>query len=150
MSISYDSFTGAFLAKITEFDLLEIAPEERDVIMTGYMRRAMTKFAHVSKIDFAAYDNPAEHSFDVEGVSERDIEEVVDIISDGMIVEWLKPYVNKQELLENVLNTRDYNTYSSANLLLRVRETYKSAQADYTQRVREYSYAHGDLTVLHL
>ena len=67
-----------------------------------------------------------------------------------MVVQWLKPYVYKQELLESTLNTRDFTAYSPAELLRRVGDAYTKAQKDYIQMVREYSYNHGDLTVLHL
>ena len=67
-----------------------------------------------------------------------------------MVKQWLKPYLYRQEILENVLNTRDYTTYSPAELLLRVGNAYKEAKSDYTQMVREYSYNHGNLSELHL
>ena len=81
---------------------------------------------------------------------ESDIDEIADILSEGMLVGWLKPYVYRQELLENVLNTNDFTTYSPAELLLRVGNAYSKAQKDYTQGIREYSFNHGDLTELHL
>ena len=87
--------------------------------------------------------------FDVE-VEPEDVDELVGIISEGMVVQWLKPYVNKQELLENILNTRDFTTYSPAELLYRVRDTYEKARREYTNMIREYSYNHGDLTNLHI
>jgi len=67
-----------------------------------------------------------------------------------MVVQWLKQYVNKQEILENVLNTRDFTTYSPAELLLRVGNAYADARKNFTQMIREYSFNHGDLTDLHL
>lgn len=151
MSISYDTFTDAFLAKITEFDLLDIASEQRDEIVAGYMRRAVAHFKHICHVDLTACENKEERRYDTdENFSDEDVDELVDIVSEGMVVQWLKPYIYKQELLENVLNTRDYSTYSPANLLFRVRETYQKVQSDYTQMMREYSYNHGDLTVLHI
>ena len=83
-------------------------------------------------------------------VPEEDIGEIVDIVSEGMVVQWLKPYVYRQELLENALNTRDFTTYSPAELLKQVRSAYNGVQKDYTQMIREYSYNHGHLTDLHL
>ena len=65
-------------------------------------------------------------------------------------MQWLKPYAYSQEILENVLNTRDFTTYSPAELLMRVGNAYEKAQNDFTRMIREYSYNHGDLTDLHL
>ena len=87
---------------------------------------------------------------DGEELTEDEVTEIVDIVSEGMVVQWLKPYLNRQENLENVMNTRDYTTYSSAELLYRVGGAYKSAQADFTNMMREYSFNHGDLSSMHL
>ena len=88
-------------------------------------------------------------TFDIE-ISAEDKDEIVDIIACGMVVQWIKPYVNQQELLQNVLSTRDFDTYSPSELLLRVGNAYKNAQKEFVQAIREYSYNHGDLTSYHI
>ena len=65
-------------------------------------------------------------------------------------MQWMKPFVYKQENLENVLNTVDFSTYSPSELLLRVGNAYDGVKKDYIQMIREYSYNHGDLTELHI
>ena len=149
MTASYDLFIGAFLSKITERDLLSLAEEDRDDIILGYLKRSVNSFKYVCRYDLAGNMDDDYAIFDVD-IDDRDIDEIVDIISEGMVVQWLKPYVNNQELLMNALNTRDFTLYSPAELLLRVGNAYKTAQKDYTQMVREYSFNTGDLTVLHL
>lgn len=149
MSIPYDAFVGTFLSKITEFDLLELTEQAQTEIVDGYLKRAAAAFRYVCDYDIASSANDETRTFDVD-VKPADVDEIVDIISEGMLVQWLKPYVYKQELLSNVLNTRDFTTYSPAELLMRVGNAYAKAQKDYTQMIREYSYNHGDLTVLHL
>ena len=148
MSIPYDLFTGAFLSKISEFEFVHLEEENRTRIVDGYLKRAVSAFKKNCKYDLtsAADDTLREFSLDI---NSNDIDELVDIISEGMLVQWLKPYVYKQELLENALNTRDFTTYSPAELLMRVGNAYSKAQKDYTQMIREYSYNHGDLSDLH-
>lgn len=151
MGISYDVFTGAFLAKITEFDLLTLDSSIRNSIIDGYMHTAMSNsnFKKVCTYNFAASKDDDGRVFNIE-ISEDVLDEIADIISEGMIVQWLKPYVYKQEILENVLNTKDFSVYSPAELLLRVGNTYAKAQKDFLNMIREYSYNHGDLTDLHI
>ena len=79
-----------------------------------------------------------------------ELDEIVDIVSEGMLEQWMKPYVYRQENLENILNSRDFTTYSPAELLLRVGNAHTKVQRDYTNMIREYSYNHGDLSDLHL
>ena len=59
-------------------------------------------------------------------------------------------YLTDYESLESVLNTKDFTTYSPAELLMRIGNAYAAARKDFTNMMREYSYNHGDLTDLHL
>ena len=149
MSIPYDSLLGAFLSKISEYDFISLPEEDRNAIVDGYMKRAVKKKKKNCKYDLSSNADDESREFAVD-IPETDADELIDIISEGMVVQWLKPYVYKQELLENTLNTRDFTTYSPAELLHRVGEAYKKAQRDYTQAIREYSYNNGKLSDLHL
>lgn len=149
MSVSYDVFIGSFLEKVTERDLLSLEQSNRDSIVIGYMKRAISGFRKICQYDFSTTCDDETRMFDVD-ISDDDLTEIADIVSEGMIVQWLKPYVYKQELLENAINTQDFTTYSPAELLLRVGNAYADAKKDYTQMIREYSFNTGDLTDLHL
>lgn len=148
MSVSYDMFTGAFLAKISEYDFVNLNEMDRDDIIDGYLKRAVSAFRKNCKYDLFTTADDDSREFNVE-VADEDMDELIDIISEGMLVQWLKPFVYHQENLQNVLNTRDYTTYSPAELLMRVGNAHKEAQRVYTQLIREYSYNHGDLKSLH-
>lgn len=149
MGVPYDVFAGAFLAKISEYTFLSLDIEDRTAIVDGLMQRALTSFRKNCKYDLFTTGKDNERYFDID-IPETDLMELADIVSEGMVVQWLKPYVYKQEILENVLNTKDFSTYSPAELLLRVGNAYAKAQKDYTNMIREYSYNHGDLSDLHL
>lgn len=149
MSISYDAFTGAFLSKISEFEFVNLSDDNRQSIVDGFLNRAITAFKKNCKYDLSSAKNDEGRTIDLD-FSDEDVDELVDIISEGMVVQWLKPYVYQQELLQNLLNTNDFTTYSPAELLLRVGNAYTKAQKDYTQMIREYSYNHNDLSELHL
>lgn len=148
MSVSYDVFTGAFLAKVTEYDF-PIGSIERNEMVDGYMKRAIAEFKKICKYDLTSTADDIVREFHVE-VAQEDMDELVNIISEGMLAQWMKPYVYRQENLENVLNTRDFTSYSPAELLLRIKDTYSMVQRGFTNMMREYSYNHGDLTDLHL
>jgi len=149
VSIPYDVFTEAFLSKITEYDLIHMGDFERNSQIDGYMKRAIAAFKKICKYDFSTTGDDVIREFEVE-VEFGDLDEIVDIISEGMLVQWLKPYTYKQENLENALSTRDFSVYSPAELLLRITNAYEAARKTFTFMMREYSYNHGDLTELHL
>lgn len=135
MSVPYDLFTGAFLSKITEYDFIQIPEENRTAIVDGYLKRALPRFAKVCKHDMTTCDD-GERVFLVE-IPADELDEIVDIVSEGMLEQWMKPYVYRQENLENVLSTRDFVTYSPAELLLRISNAYAKVQKDYTNMIRE-------------
>lgn len=149
MALQYDVFTGAFLAKVNEYDFVQMEISDRTDIVDGYLKRAVSEFRKNCKYDLFSTADDSAREFNVE-VAQSDLDELVDIISEGMLMQWMKPFVYRQENLENVLNTRDFTSYSPAELLLRIGNAYAGVRKDYTQMIREYSYNHGDLTGLHI
>jgi hypothetical protein len=152
MQAKYDLFASAFLEKITEYQLFYNEENIDASIETidGYMKRAMTAFRRVSKYNLYESRNDAARTFELDdSISAAELDEICDIISEGMVVQWLKTYLYKQELLENLLNTRDFTSYSPANLLKEVGAAYNKASENFTQMIREYSYNTGNLRNLH-
>lgn len=149
VGISYDIFTEYFLPKISEFEFLKLNVPERIDIIDGYMKRSLYAFQKVCKYDFLHNTDDGSRIFNID-VSEADLIEIADIVSEGMVWHWLKPYANQQELMELILNTRDFSTYSPAELLKQVGSACTKAQHNFVQMIREYSYNHGNLAELHL
>lgn len=148
MAIPYDAFTEAFLAKTTGYDLYPLDAPTRQQTVDGFMKRACAKFKKICKYDIANGDDDA-REFNID-VPEEDIDEIVDIVSAGMLSEWLAPHFYTIENLQNLINTKDFEQYSPAELLFRVQGAYSKCQKDFSKMMKEYSYNHGDLKVLHL
>lgn len=134
--------------KIADYDFLTLDVADREEIVDGYMRRAIANFKKQCLYDLSSTADSNLRQFDVD-IEDEDMDELVDIISEGMIVQWLHPYVYKQEILQNVINTRDFTLYSPAELIYRIGEAYRTAQKNFLQAIREYSYNHGKLMELH-
>lgn len=149
MSLSYDAFAAPFLAKISEYDFCNMDEDVRTGAVDGYMKRAIAAFRKNCKYDLFTTADDETRTFDV-NVSDDDLDELVDIVSEGMLVQWMKPFVYNQENLEMQLNTRDFTIYSPAELLTRIGSAYSAVRKNYTNMIREYSYNHGDLNKLHL
>lgn len=148
MSVPYDVFVNAFLHKVTEYDFLRLDPYDRTTVVDGYMKRACAQFNSVCKYDLANGDD-AVREFPIT-IPDDEIDEIADIVSEGMLVQWMKPYVYRADNLENILNTADFNAYSPAELLYRITNAYSMAKRDFLNMVRAYSYDHGDLSDLSL
>lgn len=148
MFISYDTIDKAFLSKITEYVLSQLEIGTARDMVDSYMKRTIPSFNRVCVYDLSTYDDKSRMI--MTDIDDDDADEIVDIISEGMVLQWMKPYLYQQDLYENLLNTKDFTTYSSAELLKQVGNAYERVQRDYTQMIREYSYNHGDLTKLHI
>lgn len=148
MSVSYNLFTAAFLGKVTEYDFIRLDDYSRNSVVDGYMKRACAQFNKICKYDLTMCDD-ALREFQVT-IPDDEIDEIVDIVSEGMLVQWMKPYVYRADNLENVLNTSDFSQYSPAELLYRITNAYNTSKKDFTNMMREYSYRHGDLSDLYL
>ena len=148
MSVSYDLFTAAFLGKVTEYDFIKLDDYDRNSLVDGYMKRACAEFNKVCKYDLSKYDDKI-REFLID-IPDEDMDEIADIVSEGMLVQWMKPYFYRADNLENMLNSKDFSSYSPAELLYRITNAYNRSKRDFTQAVREYSYNHGDLGDLHL
>lgn len=148
MSVPYDIFTASFLNKIQEYEFLQLDAYNRTEIVDGYMKRACAQFDKICKYDLTSGDDEIrEFAIDI---PDNEIDEVVDIVSEGMLVQWMKPYMYKQENFENILSTTDFTGYSPAELLYRITSAYEMCKRDFSNMMKEYSYNHGDLTVLHI
>ena len=149
MSLSYDVFTAAFLSKISEYDFYNMDEEIRTDMVDGFMKRAVSEFRKNCKYDLFSTANDEERCFNAT-IADEDLDEIVDIISEGMLVQWLKPFLYNQENLEQQLNTRDFTIYSPAELLAKIGSAYATARKNYKNMIYDYSYKHGDLSSLHL
>ena len=148
MGTPYDVFTDAFLDKVTEYDFIKLEQYDRDQMIDGYMKRACAQFNHICEYDLMAYDDVI-REFD-ETIPDEDLYEIIEVVTEGMMVQWMKPYFYRADCLENVLNTADFTAYSPAELLYRITNAYNAAKRDFINAMREYSYNHGDLSDLSL
>lgn len=62
------------------------------------------------------------------------------ILSKGMVLSWLEPYVNNEETLSTRLTTKDYRLYSPANQLKTMIELKKSTQKQLNSYINSYLY----------
>ena len=152
MVVTYDIFTSVFLAKLTEYDFIRMQDQMRQELVDGYMKRACAKFGEVCEYDIIhGDDNARTFTLEKDGVdiTPSELDEIVDIVSLGMLVQWFTQQYYNQENMKNMLNTTDFSHYSPSELLYRMTSAFEMCKSDFANAVREYSYRHGDLTNLH-
>ena len=142
--ISYDRFAQAFLSKISDYNLAMLEGYQQRDLTDRFLHSACASFARLCKYDLtaAAFDDSTRTL--MTDIPEHDLGEIIDIISTGMVVEWMNTYLYRQENLQNVLNTTDFHGFSPAELLKQVRAAHKHASDNFAAAMRRYSFDHAD------
>ena len=140
----YDVVFQDFLEKITTLEFLTFSDDQNDTIIKGLLKRSCISFMHYSYEDLSRDDS--KDCF-VNNLSE----EVIDIITDGMVIQWLKPMVYNSENMKNFLDTKDYSLAASpANLIDKILSVYENTSSEYNNKVYEYTYNNGDIGSLYM
>lgn len=132
MATEFSVIYGSFLSKVTDNDLADMTEEAANIVMSDLLRQAIVKFSESCKKNLADTDSTG-------FVDDLDIYEV-DILSELMVEAWYKPHLNFTELLRNKLSTKDFTTFSPANLQKENRESYELAHQRARSMINEYSF----------
>lgn len=147
MGTPHSVFMDAFLRKIKDYEHLSACIEHIEDEAFHYMKVVFAQFNRICEYNLVASNDIAGEIS--ETIKDEDLYEITDIVSEGMVMQWLKPWVNKSEGFENVLSTKDYTLYSPAKLLAEMKGLQKDSEIRYKSMVNEYSFNHGDLGSLH-
>lgn len=134
---AYTTIYSSFLDKVNDYDLADMTAELAQTSMRGWLNQAVVKFLESCKKDLTQTE---------EGGFTEDLDLMeIDILTEGMVEAWLKPIRNNLDLLRNALSTKDFTTFSPANLLDKVNNTYSMAHANFLSRIKEYSFIRNDV-----
>jgi hypothetical protein len=142
MATPYSDVYNTFLGKITDYDLPKFTDTEQEEILYGYMKTACVNFKKSCKVDLYDRDDIL-RQFNI-----KLDDEIIDILSELMIVEWLKPKVLSTENVKNCLSTKDYKLFSPTDLLRELNKTLASCKDNARRLVNNYSFEHADFTKL--
>ena len=132
MATDFSVVYGSFLSKVTDTDLSDMTEEDANSVMSDLLKQATVKFSESCKKDLS----------DVTATGfESDLDDYeVDILSELMVEAWYKPHINYTDLLRNKLSTKDFTTFSPANLQKENRESYELAHKRARSMINEYSF----------
>ena len=132
MATDFSVVYGSFLGKVTDTDLSDMTEANANSVMSDLLKQATVKFSESCKKDLS---NVTQTGF-VDNLDNYEI----DILSELMIEAWYKPHVNYTDLLRNKLSTKDFTTFSPANLQKENRESYELAHKRARSMINEYSF----------
>ena len=143
MATTYKYVFAEFKDKITDPDLLLFAEDLQTEFLISYLKKAIGRcHRNVECVDLCAFDDEIMEFKD-------DIPyDIIDILTEWMTVFWLQPYVNNIENLRNSLSTKDFSTFSPANLLEKIEARFNNATRNSRSLTNEYSYIVADMKEL--
>lgn len=120
MNTSIEEVIDLYLAKIENYDYLGYSEEELLEELKPMMNSAISKLFTIEvSIDW----DTEEFSRELTPIEQN-------IIAYGLVEEFISQKVNSIKVLENHLAMRDYNLYSSANMLKQLQTALARAQSD--------------------
>ena len=132
MATDFSVVYSSFLGKVTDTDLADMTEENANSVMSDLLKQAVAKFSESCKKDLSTVTATG---------WEDDLDDYeIDILSELMVEAWYKPHINFTDLLRNKLSTKDFTTFSPANLQNANRESYLLAHKRARSMINEYSF----------
>ena len=121
MNTTFEEVFDAYLNKIENWDYLEYSEEELTEELVPLLKSALARVSFTLDIK-ADYDM---EEFD------RELKPIeIEILSLSLVEGFITQKVNSIKVLENHLAMKDYNLYSSANMLKQLQTALVRAQSD--------------------
>ena len=120
MNTSIEEVIDLYLAKIENYDYLDYDEDELLEELRPMMDSAISK---LFTIDVSIDWDTEEFSRELTPIEQN-------IIAYGLVEEFISQKVNSIKVLENHLAMKDYNLYSSANMLKQLQTALARAQSD--------------------
>ena len=120
MNTSIEDVIDLYLAKIENYDYLGYSEDELLEELRPMMNSAISK---LFTIDVSIDWDTEEFSRELTPIEQN-------IIAYGLVEEFISQKVNSIKVLENHLAMKDYNLYSSANMLKQLQTALARAQSD--------------------
>lgn len=135
----FDEVYAIFLSKVDDYDIqkkLELDFDFAQELMFDFLKSAIPKFTYSTK-DLSNRDSIL-LQFNLQ-LSDMEKE----ILGTLMVVEYLSPKILRDELLLDRLGSKDFRTFSPANLLKETRELRESFKSEANSLMVEYYYRQG-------
>ncbi len=141
MAVSYSEIYNAFIFKVEAYKLISMLEEDREKILNRYLNSVCRK---VQK-KCAAYVDLSLRDDDLQEFLTDIDEDMIEILAECMVAEWLKPKIYSDELLESRLNTKDFTEFSPAKLIEHTRYVYEMSVDTANAMINNYTFSHRDI-----
>ena len=147
MGTAYSEIYNMFEEKINDYDIAKLISDGYqstvDAMYLSYLKTAISKFKAYSKSDLT--DRNDTTLVFTETLTDTEI----DILSLLMVLEWIRPLINRVTLLKQALNNTDFRQFSQQAHLKELINLKKNTKEEIDGLIVEFTYVENDIeTVL--
>lgn len=133
MTTPFSDIYRLFLSKITDYEILQLSEEDLEANMQDWLLSAIGYFT-ICKKDLTDFDLEKACFNEDLNVLEKNI------LSHLMVYVYVDTHAVKEQNLKNMLNSKDYRSYSPANLLNAILNLKEQVESDVNTLMSRYSY----------
>lgn len=143
MTSNYEEVYSRFLTRITDYKFLELKEDIVYSMMNNWMRATLAKpyvrrlFSSLSLDDeIMKFDYKLKNPVD----DWSDEEFVYEIISNGMVIEWLEPQVKSVLNISQMFGGKEQKFYSQSNHLSELKDMLETEKTNLRKIIRDRGY----------
>lgn len=118
-----------FLSKITSYEYLDYTSEELFIELEENLKSVLAKYI----IDMDLKIKGEYFNRELKNIE-------IEILTHGLIAEWIQPKMNNIDWLEQNLKSSEYNTISEANQLNSIKKLYNDTKSEMEYWMNRYSH----------
>lgn len=142
MATSFESIYARCRGRIKDYDKEGYTDELFEQAERDLLTLAIDDFSDICAQDLNDYNEELkEFNIDLSRKEQN-------ILSLGMIVHWIEPYIYNSDALRNAMSTKDFTFFSPANLLEKMTDLYKLSQENLRAEMNAYSFRMNDVSEL--
>lgn len=143
MTLQYQEVYDRFLQKITDYSFLEYDANFIYDSMKGWLHSAASQPLVRAKFSTLSFDDEIiELNFALNTSVDDDSDKyfVAEILSRGMVIEWLEPQVKSQLHINQFFGGKEQKWFAQANHLNSIRQMLEDAKKEQRKMIRDYGY----------
>ena len=139
---TFEEVFSRFRSRIRNYDFLEF--DDFTILQYQYslLIQSVFDFSDICKTDIEDYDS------ELMVFNQKLTGKEINILSLGIMVHFLEPYVYNTDALQNAISTKDFSVYSPANLLEKMTELLKETKKELKKEINLYSFKNGEISDL--
>ena len=139
-SCTFEDVFSQFYIKAKAYDILELSEKQSNEFLCGWLHSSAAK-PYVRKLFTTLSLDDEIHQVDFEMKytvdQETDLDFVLDILSLGMIMEWLRPYINNSNNLAQVYGSKEEKFYSQSSHFTGIQSIFNAAKREQRQAISD-------------